>query len=83
MAVNGHALAQSLQPVHRSSAIWAPGPDSVTLPRALGLAFRSNVSPCDATFVLLARDLGCDLVTADRELYETIHESCSWVRMLA
>lgn len=53
------------------------------LPRALGLAFRSNVSPCDATFVLLARDLGCDLVTADRELYETIHESCSWVRMLA
>ena len=53
------------------------------LPRALGLAFHSSVSPYDATFVLLARDAGCDLITADRELYEAIQESCSWVRMLA
>lgn len=52
------------------------------LPRALGLAFRSGISPCDATFVLLARDVGCDLITADRELYHAIHERCGWVRML-
>ena len=53
------------------------------LPQALGLAFRANVSPGDAIFVLLARDEGCDLITADRELYDTVHEGCSWVRMLA
>ena len=52
------------------------------LPRALGLAFRSGVSPCDATFVLLARDVAADLITADRQLYENIHERCSWVKML-
>jgi len=52
------------------------------LPRALGLAHRAHVSPCDACFVLLARDLGCDLVTADRALYDAAHETCPWVRLL-
>jgi predicted nucleic acid-binding protein len=52
------------------------------LPGALGLAFRSGVSPCDATFVLLARDVAADLITADLELYEKIHERCAWVKML-
>jgi predicted nucleic acid-binding protein len=52
------------------------------LPRALGVAYRQELSPCDAIFVLLARDLGCDLVTADCELYESIHERCDWVRLL-
>ena len=53
------------------------------MPRALGLAFRASISPSDATFVLLARDVAADLVTADRELYEKIHKRCSWVRILA
>ena len=52
------------------------------LPQALALAFRGGISPSDATFVLLARDVGCDLITADRELYDAIHQRCSWVRML-
>jgi predicted nucleic acid-binding protein len=53
------------------------------LPRALGLAHRADISPCDACFVLLARDLGCDLVTADHDLHEAVHEDCPWVRLLA
>lgn len=52
------------------------------LPRALGMGFRHGVSACDATFVLLARDLGCELITADKELYEAVHPRCSWVKML-
>lgn len=53
------------------------------LPRALRTAHRSGVSPGDAAFVLLAGDLGCDLITADRELYDEVHERCPWVRLLA
>lgn len=53
------------------------------LPRALGLAFRRGISPCDAIFVLLARDVGGDLITADSELYGAIHERCGWVHLLS
>lgn len=52
------------------------------LPRALGMAYRSGLSPCDAIFVLLASDLGCDLITADAELYGAVHDRFRWVRLL-
>jgi len=52
------------------------------LPRALGMGFRHGVSASDAAFVLLARDLGCELITADRDLYDGVHDSCSWVKLL-
>ena len=52
------------------------------LPRALVFGFRHGISPSDAAFVLLARDLGCDLITADRTLVAAIHGTCPWVKML-
>ncbi len=52
------------------------------LPRALGMSFRHGISTNDATFVLLARDLGCELITADRDLYDGVGERCSWVKIL-
>ncbi len=52
------------------------------LPRALALGFRDGIAPSDATFVLLARDLGCDLITADPLLFARAHPRCPWVKML-
>lgn len=52
------------------------------LPRTLPLGFRHGISPSDASFVLLARDLGCDLITADRALFLRLRTSCPWVQAL-
>jgi len=78
----GDTEARSLWAGLRALPLTVTGWEQL-MPRALGLAFRSNVSPSDATFVLLARDVGCDLITADQDLYDSIHERCSWVRMIA
>lgn len=52
------------------------------LPQALALSFREEISPYDGTFVVLARDLDCDLITADRKLWLKVHGTCPWVKLL-
>ncbi len=52
------------------------------LPQALALSFREEISPYDGTFVVLARDLDCDLITADRKLWLKVHGTCPWVKRL-
>jgi predicted nucleic acid-binding protein len=47
------------------------------MPRAYEL--RSNVSPYDATYVALAEQLRCDLVTADARLARATGPRCSFV----
>lgn len=52
------------------------------LSEALSFSFREQVSPYDATFVVLARKLGCDLITADVPLVRKVQDRCSWVKLL-
>lgn len=47
---------------------------------AIPFGFRHDVSPYDAAFVVLARDLGAEMVTADRPLVRKLGASCPWVR---
>ena len=49
---------------------------------ALALGFREQVSPYDATFVVLARKLECDLITADHTLWRKVQGTCPWVKKL-
>jgi predicted nucleic acid-binding protein len=49
---------------------------------ALAFSFRMQVSPYDATFVVLARRLECDLITADGVLWRKVRETCPWVKLL-
>jgi predicted nucleic acid-binding protein len=49
---------------------------------ALAFSFREQVSPYDATFVVLARKLDCDLITADGVLWRKIRATCPWVKLL-
>lgn len=49
---------------------------------ALALGFREQVSPYDATFVVLARQLECDLITADMPLWRKVQGTCPWVKRL-
>jgi predicted nucleic acid-binding protein len=51
-------------------------------PEALSFGFREQVSPYDATFVVLARQLECDLITADQTLWRKVQGTCPWVKML-
>jgi predicted nucleic acid-binding protein len=39
---------------------------------AIGFSFQQQVSPYDAVFVVLARELGCELITADIPLYSRV-----------
>jgi predicted nucleic acid-binding protein len=59
--------------VHRQQLLARP---------ALALAHELAISPSDAAFVVLARDLGCELITADRRLWSLAHGACPWVKML-
>jgi predicted nucleic acid-binding protein len=52
------------------------------LPEALGFAFQHDTTVYDAAFVVLARQLGCDFVTADEALCERTAAGCAWVRRL-
>ena len=49
---------------------------------ALAFSFRLQVSPYDATFVVLARRLECDLITADGVLWRKVQGTCPWVKLL-
>ena len=51
-------------------------------PQTLTFAYRFDVSPYDAAFVVLARELGCELITADRRLWKRTHRDCPWVQLL-
>jgi predicted nucleic acid-binding protein len=51
-------------------------------PQALSFAYRFEISPYDAAFVVLARELGCELITADRRLWKRTQGDCPWVQIL-
>ena len=51
-------------------------------PQTLSFAYRFEISPYDAAFVVLARELGCELITADRRLWNRTHQDCPWVELL-
>jgi predicted nucleic acid-binding protein len=51
-------------------------------PQALSFAYRFEISPYDAAFVVLARELGCELITADRRLWSKTHTDCPWIQLL-
>ncbi len=51
-------------------------------PQALSFAYRFEISPYDAAFVVLARELGCELITADRRLWKRTRDECPWVELL-
>ncbi len=53
------------------------------LPAGLETAYRYQISPYDAVFVVLARQLDCELVTADRALWMKVREELPWVTLLA
>jgi predicted nucleic acid-binding protein len=52
------------------------------LPEALIFAIQHKVTVYDAVFVILARQLGGDLVTADGVLWDKVAADCPWVKML-
>lgn len=52
------------------------------LPEALTFAFRHDVTAYDGVFVVLARQLDCELVTADQALHRKTAVDCPWVRLL-
>ncbi|HEX9669609.1 MAG TPA: type II toxin-antitoxin system VapC family toxin [Thermoanaerobaculia bacterium] len=56
---------------------------SALLPDALTFAIRHEVTVYDAVFVVLARQLGGDLITADRVLWDKVAGDCPWVKMLS
>ena len=51
-------------------------------PQALSFAYSFEISPYDAAFVVLARELGCELITADRRLWKRVRSDCPWVELL-
>jgi predicted nucleic acid-binding protein len=55
---------------------------SQLLPESTSLAFQLGITAYDAVFVGLAQQLGCDLVTADRTLFEKVTTACPWVTRL-
>ena len=55
-------------------------PEMVTA--AILFSFEHQISAYDSVFVILARELGCELITADVPLYNRVHESCPWVKLL-
>jgi predicted nucleic acid-binding protein len=56
--------------------------ENTLLPEALILAFEQDITAYDAAFVALARQLECDLVTADDVLCPKVADECSWVKRL-
>jgi len=56
--------------------------ESAVLPEALTFAVHHGVTVYDAVFVVLARQVGCDLVTDDRTLWKQVAADCAWVKRL-
>ncbi|HEX6898128.1 MAG TPA: type II toxin-antitoxin system VapC family toxin [Thermoanaerobaculia bacterium] len=52
------------------------------LPQAMTFSFHYDVSPYDAVFVVVARNMDCDLITDDHVLWEKVQSSCAWVKLL-
>ena len=52
------------------------------LPGALALGYEHEVSPYDAVFVVLAENLGCDFITADRKTWKRLREAYPRVKLL-
>ncbi len=57
--------------------LHAPVPE-----RILALALRFNISGYDAAYVAVAEDLGAELWTADKPLYEATRGDLRWVKWL-
>ena len=49
---------------------------------AIRFSFQQQISPYDSVFVVLARELGCNLITADIPLFSRVRGSCPWVKLL-
>jgi predicted nucleic acid-binding protein len=49
---------------------------------AIRFSFQQQISAYDSVFIVLARELGCDLVTADIPLFSRVRGSCPWVKLL-
>ncbi len=56
--------------------------DTEMVSAAIRFSYQHQISAYDSVFVVLARELGCDLITADVPLYNRVHESCPWVKLL-
>ena len=56
---------------------------SDSVPAALDLALDRDVAVYDAVFVALARRFDCDLVTADRLLWDRVAGECPWVKLMS
>lgn len=50
--------------------------------QAIRFSYQQQISPYDSVFVVLARELGCSLVTADVPLFSRVRGSCPWVKLL-
>lgn len=55
---------------------------SELLPEALTFAMQHDVTVYDAAFVVLARRLGSDFITADGVLWDQVAGDCPWVKRL-
>jgi predicted nucleic acid-binding protein len=55
---------------------------SELLPQALTFAIQHEVTVYDAVFVVLAKQLGGDLITADGVLWNKVAGDCPWVKRL-
>lgn len=51
----------------------------VPLTQSLDLAYRHNRSAYDAAYLALADALNAQLITADRRLYNAVHQKLGWV----
>lgn len=56
--------------------------ESDLLAAAIRFSFQREISAYDSVFVVLARELGCDLITADVPLFNRVRGTCPWVKLL-
>ncbi len=59
-------------------ALHHPAPEPI-----LGLALRFGITGYDAAYVALAQQLGAELWTADRPLFDAVRRRLPWVRWIA
>ncbi len=56
-------------------------PTREILKEALGFTFEYNITAYDASYVAFAKELGCDLITADRKMVDRLSE-LNFVKLL-